>query len=454
RLTCVKEIAADRPAPSSPPARAAQGDVTLTRAESRGRKLSGEDRTAETAHLPGLGTCWRAAPERRRSCVSTPLGMSSSSSPRGAGGERGPPPGLCRLHREEVTPADAPRQGPTTCPQGTHGNGPSRSSTPSGTSPAREAPGCRRPRRPRTGIKRPHTEAGTDAARPPSPGSSTSGEDGGQKADAPWEEFPKRQCPGAAPPPWECCGWESGPLRAERGAMEAVLSEKLDRISQDFSAMCRDVSSMQGRVARLERDSRGWALELAALQKGNKRLRETVRRLESRCHMLENRARRNSLRLVGLPEGAEGGDPVAFLQRALPAVLNLPADRPPLEIESARRVHGGARWDPATRPRALLFRLLRFSDKLAITRAVRKRAEPLSCGGARVALFPDACPKLCRRRGAVRRRRSGAQPSGCCHGRARGHWEPLPSPPARTPAAAEWEQSHQRAATGTGDLEL
>ncbi|XP_074918203.1 uncharacterized protein LOC142046282 [Chelonoidis abingdonii] len=347
-------------------------------------------------------------------------------------------------------PADAPHYGPATCPQGTHGTGPSRSSMPSGTLPARDAPAHRRPRRPGTGVKRPHTEARTDAARPPRTSSCTSSEDGGQKADAEWEEFPKRHCSSAAPSPWECCGWESRTpldLRVERSAIEAVLSEKLDRISQDFMAMCRDVSSMQSRVAQLERDSRGWALELTALQKDNKRLSETVRQLESRCHMLENRARCNSLRLAGLPEGAEGGDPVAFLQRTLPTVLSLPADWPPLEIESARRVHGGVHWDPATRPRVLLFRLLRFSDKLAIMRVVRKRTEPLTCGGARVALFSDVCPKLCRRRGAryaaVRRLwwaaelRLGNQPSGCCHSRARGHWEPLPSPPGHALAADE-----------------
>nr|XP_048697879.1 protein KRBA1-like isoform X8 [Caretta caretta] len=465
-LPGLEEVAAPRSCPAQSPPSSARGDAERREWDVHARSSSTSDSTAETAHLPGLETCWSAVPESQRSCASTPLAMSSSSSPRGARGERSPQPGLCRLHREEGMPVDAPRYGPATCPQGTHGNGPSCSSTPSSTSPACDAPGHRHARRPRTGIKRPHTEARTDAARPPSTSSCTDGEDGGQKADATWEEFPKRQCSHAAPPPWECCGWESGTpldLGVERSAVEAVLSEKLDRVSQDFAAMCRDVSSMQSRVAQLERDSRGWALELAALQQGNKRLSETVRRLESRCHVLESHARRNSLRLAGLPEGAEGGDPVAFLQRTLPAVLNLPADWPPLEIESARRVPGGARWDPATRPRALVFRLLRFSDKLAIMRAVRKHAEPLTCGSTRVALFPDVSPKLRRGAGAryaaVRRLwraaelRLGAQPAGCCHSRARGHWEPLPSPPGRAPAAGKREQSHQRAVTERGDLE-
>nr|XP_042716831.1 protein KRBA1 isoform X13 [Chrysemys picta bellii] len=489
---CLQEISVPRPQTPSAPATAAvvgsrQGDTAQRRPETGHWDWHGA--ATVSARVQGPQRCLKALPGTRPS-------HASRSSPHSTAGCSSPEAGISRFQAEdkrqvenlpgledyleevtaprsrpaqsppssaqgdaereewdvhtrssgsrEVMPADAPRSGPATCPQGTHGNGPGRSNTPSGTSPAHNALGHRRPRRPGTGIKRPYTEARTDAARPPSTGSCTSGEDGGQKADAAWEECPKRPCP------WECCGWESGTprdLRVERSAIEAGLSEKLDRVSQDFAAMCRDVSSMRSRVTQLERDSRGWALELAALQKDNKRLSETVRRLESRCHVLENRARRNCLRLAGLPEGAEGGDPVAFLQRTLPTVLRLPADWPPLEIESARRVHGGARWDPASRPRALVFRLLRFSDKLAIMRAVRKRAEPLTCGGARVALFPDVCPKLRRRRGAryaaVRRLwraaelHLGAPPSGCCHSRAQGHWEPLPSPPGRTPAADE-----------------
>ncbi|XP_067400660.1 uncharacterized protein [Emydura macquarii macquarii] len=244
-------------------------------------------------------------------------------------------------------------------------------------------------------------------------------------------------------------GQEATGPQGEISAIKAVLSAKLDQLSQDLAAACRDVSGVQSRMEQLERDSRGWALELTALQKGNRCLSETVRRLENRCHVLENRSRRNSLRLAGLPEGAEGGDPVTFLQGTLPTVLDLPADSPPLEIESARRVLGGARWDPASRPRALVFRLLRFSDKLAIMRAVRKRTEPLAWAGTRVAIFPDVCPKLCRRRraryAAVRRLwraaelHFGPQPSSCCPDRPPGHWEPLPSPPGCVHTAGEQE---------------
>uniref|UniRef100_A0A8C3HNI8 Uncharacterized protein n=1 Tax=Chrysemys picta bellii TaxID=8478 RepID=A0A8C3HNI8_CHRPI len=163
----LEEVTAPRSRPAQSPPSSAQGDAEREEWDVHTRSSGSRDSTAETAHLPGLETCWSAVPVSRCSWASTPLGMSSSSSPRRAEGERGPQPGLCRLHREEVMPADAPRSGPATCPQGTHGNGPGRSNTPSGTSPAHNALGHRRPRRPGTGIKRPYTEGTLIAVRLP-----------------------------------------------------------------------------------------------------------------------------------------------------------------------------------------------------------------------------------------------------------------------------------------------
>uniref|UniRef100_A0A8C8RQQ5 KRAB domain-containing protein n=1 Tax=Pelusios castaneus TaxID=367368 RepID=A0A8C8RQQ5_9SAUR len=400
-ITAARQTPSSSPAHCSSPAGSVQGDGTLKRPEVRSRKLSRKDPRAETPRLHGPETCQSEVPGPRGSRPDTPLG-SSSSSPQRDVGERSPQPGRCRLHRD-VLPADAFRCGLSPCPKGARESGPCHSNTLSGTSFASDASDQRRPRTPEKGIKRPYPKARTGAGRSPNTDSCTSGDDGGQKVDAEWEELPKRTCSSATPSSWGPCSCEGGkPLDPNReiSAIKAILSEKLDQISQDLAAMRRDVSNIQSRMDRLDWDSRGWALELAALQKSNKCLSETMRRLENRCLVLENRSRRNSLRLAGLPEGSEGGDPITFLQRTLPIVLNLPVDSPPLEVESARRVHGGARWDPSTRPRALVFRLLRFSDKLTIMRAVRKCTEPLSCGGARVAIFPDICPKLGWRRRA------------------------------------------------------
>lgn len=71
---------------------------------------------------------------------------------------------------------------------------------------------------------------------------------------------------------------------------------------------------------------------------------------------LEDRSRRNNLRLVGLPEGEEGDNPVAFLQAGLhrwfPSLKGVTA-----EVDRAHRTQGDK---ASSRPRTLLFRLLRW----------------------------------------------------------------------------------------------
>lgn len=172
---------------------------------------------------------------------------------------------------------------------------------------------------------------------------------------------------------------------AESGAVQPLVSKQLGRLAADVSSLCRDLSGLQSHVWQLEQDARRWALELAALHLENHRLGKYARRLESRCRALESRSRRANLRLLGLPEGAEGGDPAAFLRRTLPELLGWHPGAPVLEIDSARRVRS---WDSSSgKPRPLLFRVLRLADKAAVLEAARSR--PLRFAEAQLAILPD-----------------------------------------------------------------
>lgn len=170
----------------------------------------------------------------------------------------------------------------------------------------------------------------------------------------------------------------------ESGVAQPLLSKQLGRLATDVSSLCRDLSGLQSHVWQLEQEARGWALELAALHLENRHLAKYARRLESRCRVLETRSRRLNLRLLGLPEGVEGGDPVSFLRRTLPEVLGWPPGMPVLEIESAQRVCG---QDLTAKPRPLLFRLLRSADKAAVLEAARAR--PLCFAEAQLVILPD-----------------------------------------------------------------
>ncbi|XP_054848004.1 protein KRBA1 isoform X2 [Eublepharis macularius] len=394
-LRCLKEITAKGPDPRS-------RSASSTRGETR-RLQTKEDTGSGRASQESAGSCVEGSSTGRASPASPPLSspwreaLATSPAPEAGGGHRGEPWGVASIS----TPLCAEGRW-----AGASGNGSVCVLNESSQSLSIQRQSDSRS--PKSGMKRSLLTAKGGDPQIPGASSCTFSSQGGAEPGNP----PKKRCPSLDQPP-PLYSWGRGNTQerpAENGAVGLVLSQKLDRLSEDMSAICRDVSRLQSHVDRLEQDARGWVLELAALRMENRCLSEYVRRMESRCRTLENRSRRNNLRILGLPEGVEGSDAVSFLQKTLPAMLGLLLDSPPLEIESARRVQGGVSWDPNGRPRALVFRLLRFADKAAILQAARTR--PVSYAGAQVSILPDFCSSPSQRRrfpfGTFRRTRWAA----------------------------------------------
>ncbi|KAJ1207739.1 hypothetical protein NDU88_003129 [Pleurodeles waltl] len=82
--------------------------------------------------------------------------------------------------------------------------------------------------------------------------------------------------------------------------------------------------------------------------------------LQSKVTDLEDRSRRDNIRLLGIPENEEGTDVQAFLSSAIPKLTSL-AFEPPLEFQRAHRV-GPKHQDGALRPRPIIACLLRHSQ--------------------------------------------------------------------------------------------
>ncbi|XP_066483570.1 uncharacterized protein [Tiliqua scincoides] len=388
-LRCLQEITVGGPSPPSTSASDA-GEARPTRTEEE----ADPERTQE-----GLGSCLKERPRSRASLVTT-----RRRSPGKEKARQSPPPAVGSGHRGDVIPAC----GVGTCATRVASNGHQHMLSWRAPVPKLGNQRWSDPNSPKSGSKRSMvTERADDPqVMTQQPCSFKSRGNGSDHAAEP-ENPPKKRCP-SLEPSLPSCGWgQQKPPEglAGLGSLGSVLSQKLDRLAANTSALCRDVSRLRTHVDRLEQDARGWVLELATLRMENRGLSEYVRRMESRCRTLENRSRRNNLRLLGLPEGAEGSDAASFLQKTLPAMLGLPLDA--LEIESARRVQGGVSWDPNGSPRPLVFRLLRFANKAAILQAARR--QPLSYAGSHVTILPDFCSSLVQRRripfGAVRRTR-------------------------------------------------
>uniref|UniRef100_H3A3Q0 L1 transposable element RRM domain-containing protein n=1 Tax=Latimeria chalumnae TaxID=7897 RepID=H3A3Q0_LATCH len=169
----------------------------------------------------------------------------------------------------------------------------------------------------------------------------------------------------------------------------SAINNKLDNITTRLDALERRISDIEDQVYHLE----NMILE--------------VHRLTEKCDDLENRARRSNLRLIGLLEGAEGKDPISFMEGLLMEVLGESTFPGRVEIE---RAHRALRPRPkeGERPRIVIFKLLRFPNKMRILRKAQE-LDQLHYRNHKIFFFPDISAEL------QARRREFTQARRLCH---------------------------------------
>ncbi|KAJ1115144.1 hypothetical protein NDU88_003370 [Pleurodeles waltl] len=91
--------------------------------------------------------------------------------------------------------------------------------------------------------------------------------------------------------------------------------------------------------------------------------------LRSKLTDMEDRSRRDNIRVLGIPENEEGSDMQAFLTSTLPKMILLDFDLP-LEFQRAHRI-GPKRSDNSARPRPITACLLRHNQTRQILQVAR-----------------------------------------------------------------------------------
>lgn len=151
-----------------------------------------------------------------------------------------------------------------------------------------------------------------------------------------------------------------------------MLEEKLASFTKALEVL---TTRVEGNNKRLdEAEGRVSTLEDMLGTTENK-LREVEKKLQiltEKADDMENRTRRDNIRVIGLKEGVEGEQPVAFFQRWLPKILNLDTKRGIIKIDRAHRGLGPARGD---RPRPVIIKLHNPSDKQQIMAVLRERRQ-------------------------------------------------------------------------------
>lgn len=162
----------------------------------------------------------------------------------------------------------------------------------------------------------------------------------------------------------------------------------LANIQTSLYTLGSQVELIEGRISTNESNIDDLTERVKALEAANTLLREKM-------DDQENRLRRSNLRVVGIPESAEGADMIQFMSQLIPSLLgreNFPSS-PVIE-----RAHRSPTQRPKDRdtPRPIIMKMLNFQDKMKIIRLARAKRK-VEFNGSRVYFNPDLSADLARR---------------------------------------------------------
>lgn len=166
-------------------------------------------------------------------------------------------------------------------------------------------------------------------------------------------------------------------LRKQQAFIEGQFASfvgRLDRIQADISACTSDIKNLNQECNKLH--TRVTKAEFTATRRCNE--------LEAALAQQEDRARRDNIRIIGVPEGAEKDNMLAYITSSIPTWFPKLAGGQ-FEIMRAHRI-GLTRTDRSG-PRTIICKMLRFTDRDRILQASRE--SPLMINGRNIRFSAD-----------------------------------------------------------------
>lgn len=153
------------------------------------------------------------------------------------------------------------------------------------------------------------------------------------------------------------------------------LNGKLDAIKTDLANCTKDVQKLRGECTDLRKK----------MEKAEKTTEDNKAGLEAKLADLEDRSRRDNIRIMGIAEGDEGSNAVQYISSNLPKWFpSLREER--FEIMRAHRLPL-PRGAGASGSRTLICKMLRFTDRDRILKAAR--LTPLTIGDRSIRFSAD-----------------------------------------------------------------
>ncbi|KAI4904740.1 hypothetical protein NFI96_002270 [Prochilodus magdalenae] len=140
------------------------------------------------------------------------------------------------------------------------------------------------------------------------------------------------------------------------------ISSRLSSFEQTLSAVRSEVKEFKETLGSLTEAVSAHDARIDSLESALKKMEGVNTALQQKVEDLEGRSRRNNIRIIGVPEGAEGTRPTDFVAELLPKLLGEENFNLPLVVDRAHRSLQPRPADGA-RPRPIIARIHLFQVK-------------------------------------------------------------------------------------------
>ena len=168
-------------------------------------------------------------------------------------------------------------------------------------------------------------------------------------------------------------------------AVEKAVAVGMQQLRKEVGELSLRISTAEQRLSSVEDDQYNTHGSM-------ERFIQDQQHLHERMEDLENRSRRNNLRIIGLPETYKPGSLLDICSTALPESLGLGRK---CVVERAHRI--GAVSEDRARPRPVIARYLNYADRMDVLQSFRK-ARAAELDGHKLLIFADYSVEVSRKR--------------------------------------------------------
>lgn len=179
------------------------------------------------------------------------------------------------------------------------------------------------------------------------------------------------------------------------------METKLQPVNQCLEELKSQLAVCNDKVTDLERATVEADVRLSELERKQHKIKKENKYLRQKIDQLENHSRKFNIRIIGLPEGAEAGNPTAFTIKLLYDLFGQEAIGPVPLISVAHRT-GPVRNDS----RCMIARLYSFEVKRKIIRLAAE-SHSLSYNGKKISIYSDLSAEILKQRASFNQVRSG-----------------------------------------------